>query len=216
MSRLTSILLLLLPTWGRIRLLRMLGHEIASSARVGCSWIDIRRMTLGENARIGFGNVFKGLDSVVLKDNAKIGRFNQFTASRHYKALAGTDHGTLVLESGAVITMRHYLDCQHRIAIGERSLIAGIGTTFFTHQKGIASLHEAKPIEIGPRVYVGARCMLLPGTHIAGFAYIAAGSNISGRLSESYAVYGSGKAAVVKKLALDAVYFTSDSPTDDF
>lgn len=213
MRKIGLLLLMLLPSRIKIEILRLLGHQVSRKCRIGMSWLDIRSIRIDDGAWIGPMNAFKGLKCLELGREAGIGRFNQFTASQAGVEGLGEGAGVVRLADGAVITMRHYFDCSALVAIGERSLVAGIGTIFFTHQKGIKALYEAKPIRVGPRVYLGAACIVLPGAHIAGHAYVASGSLVGGALDQEYAVYSSPRAQVVKALAPDAAYFTADAPT---
>lgn len=216
MKRLILVVLLVLPSRLRIFVLRMLGHRIGRNCFIGAAWLDVVRIEMEEGSFIGHLNVFKGLRQLTLGTGARVGRYNVFTASRHYSVLGGTGHGVVTLAPRAVITMRHYFDCQAAIAIGEDSLIAGIGTVFFTHQKGIAAIHEAKPIDIGPRVYVGGCAVVLPGAVINGHAYVVSGSTIGGKLEDQYCIYASPRAVAIKTIAPNAAYFQQDRPTVPF
>ncbi|MGH7689537.1 MAG: acyltransferase [Gemmatimonadaceae bacterium] len=211
-----NAVLLLLPSRLKVELLRLRGHDVSRQSHIGMSWLDIGHISLRDGARIGPFNVFKGMAVLDMAANAEIGRFNQFTANRYYSGIAGAQHGRVTLAKGAVITMRHYFDCQSSVSLGEDSLIAGIGSVFFTHQKGVHSLNEAAPISIGPRVYLGAACVVLPGAFVRGRAYISSGSIVSGVLDEQDVLYASPKASVVKALTPDASYFATDKPTAHF
>jgi len=208
--------LLFLPSRLKIELLRLQGHKVSRKSHIGFSWLDVGQLEISDGASIGPLNVFKGLNRLSMGQSATIGRLNQFTASRHYAGIGGSDHGVLELADGAVITMRHYFDCQSAIRLGRQSLIAGLGTAFFTHQKGIKELHEAKAIDFGPRVYLGAACVVLPGARVAGHAYIVSGSIVGGNLEVEYSVYSSPRAQAVKQLDRNAAYFCQDAPTAKF
>lgn len=213
MRKIWLLMLMVLPSRIKIEILRMLGHKVSRQCHIGMSWLDARSIHLEDGARIGLLNVFKGIKNLELGRGAGIGRLNQFTASQAGVEGLGEGAGTVRLAEGAVITMRHYFDCSALIEIGDKSLVAGIGTIFFTHQKGIKALYEAKPIRLGPRVYLGAACIVLPGARIAGHAYVASGSLVGGRLDQEYAVYSSPRAQVVKELQPDAAYFSAVAPT---
>ena len=190
------LLLAVLPSRLKIELLRLQGYNISRKARIGLAWLDVRELSLAEGARIGAFNVFKGIQKLAMGRNASIGRFNQFTANRHYMEIAGASHGTVELADAAVITMRHYFDCQSSLYVGEHSLVAGIRSVFFTHQKGIRSLHEAKAVHIGPWVYC---CVVLPGTH-----------------EEEFALYSSPRVMMMKALGEECAYFSTADPTARF
>lgn len=216
MRRVWLLILMLLPSRLKIELLRLQGHQISRKSKIGFSWLDVEEISMGDGSRIGLLNIFKGLRKLDLGPNAGIGRFNQFTANQYYVTIAGQDHGIVELANGAVITNRHYFDCQSTIRLDQFVLVAGLGSVFFTHQKGIKALHEAKPIYIGPKVYLGAACVVLPGASVAGYAYVVSGSLVGGNLNQEYAVYSSPRAQVVKELPRDAAYFNAGDPTAVF
>lgn len=214
--RLWLAALMFLPSRIKIELLRLRGHHVSRRSRIGLSWLDVQTLRIADGARIGSFNVFKGLAALDMAEEAEIGKFNQFTASPYYESIGGPAHGRVSLGHGAIVTMRHYFDCQSSISIGADSLVAGIRSVFFTHQKGIRSLNEAAPITIGPRVYVGAACVILPGASVRGRAYLSSGSIIAGNLDQEDAVYASPRAVVVKSLSSDAAYFSAARPTARF
>lgn len=216
LRRIYLLILAILPSRLKIELLRLQGHAVSRKSQIGLSWLDIREVTLADGARIGSFNIFKGIQKLTMGQNASIGRFNQFTANHHYREIAGPPHGVVDLADAAVITMRHYFDCQSSIHVGQQSLIAGIRSVFFTHQKGLKSLHEAKPIQIGPKVYVGTNCVVLPGTRIAGNAFVGGGSVLSGILDEQFALYSSPRVVLAKSLSPSTAYFAAEEPTARF
>ena len=204
---------MLLPSRLKIEVLRLLGHHVSRRCHIGMSWLNVDHISMSDGARIGLLNFFKGLRSLEMGPEAEIVRFNIFTAYGPFADIGGSQYGRVVLERRAAVTMRHYFDCQSSVTIGEDSVIGGIGTVFFTHQKGVGVLNEAKPIRIGPRVYLGAACVVLPGTMVRGRAYVSGGSIVSGVLNEENVLYASPRATVVKSLPEDAAYFASHHPT---
>jgi acetyltransferase-like isoleucine patch superfamily enzyme len=213
LRRVWCMTLMLLPSRLKIEILRLRGHQVSRRAQIGMSWLNIDHISLGDGARIGLLNFFKGLQSLEMGPESEIVRFNVFTAYGPFADIGGAEYGRVTLRRRAAITMRHYFDCQSSVTIGEDSVIGGIGTVFFTHQKGVRTLNEAKPIRIGPRVYLGAACVVLPGAVIRGRAYIGGGSIVSGMLEEQDVIYASPRATVVKLLPEDAAYFASHHPT---
>jgi len=170
-------------------------------------------MVLGPGSRIGFGNVFKGMRHLELGDDASIGRFNLFTCDAYYRALSPGDAGKVILGARVAITTRHYFDAQHRISIGSGSLIAGIQTMFFTHQKGLERLNEAKPISLGERVYIGAGSRVLPGTTVSSHVIVGAGSVVGGTLDRQYSLYATQRATWVKELSPTTPFFSEPDAT---
>ncbi len=204
---------MVLPSRLKIEALRLRGHHVSRRSHIGMSWLNVDHISIGDGARIGLLNVFKGLRSLEMGAESEIVRFNVLTAYGPFAEIGGVEYGRVRLGRRAVITMRHYFDCQSSVTIGEDSVVGGIGTVFFTHQKGVHVLNEAKPIRIGPRVYLGAACVVLPGAVVRGRAYIGGGSVVSGVLDEEDVIYASPRATVVKSLRGDAAYFASKHPT---
>lgn len=213
MAIVSDLLFALLPSAVKCAWLRRRGHTIGKDVRIGVSVLGVRHLELGDHSRIGHGNIFKGMESVSLGANASIGRFNLFTCNPHYYKLNPQRAGRLAIGARAAITMRHYIDVQDRVELGEDSLIAGIQTMVFTHQKGLSSLNEFKPVRIGRRVYIGAGCRILPGTTVADCIVVGAGSIVGGHLSETFQLYSSPRAVAVKQLNRDMPYFTAEWPS---
>lgn len=212
-SRLLSILIMLLPSVIKVKILKLLGHKIGKNVRIGFSLMDIKKIDISENSTIGHLNFFKNLDKLEIGSNSTIGNFNIFTSSNYYKKISKNNIGFLKIGNNTAITMRHYFDIQNKITIGDFSLIAGLQTIVFTHQKGIQILNEAKPINIGSHVYIGAACRIMPGTNIGNYIFIGGGNIISGRLDEEYSLYTTYRIMKVKTLPNNIPFFTSSSST---
>lgn len=69
------------------------------------------------------------------------------------------------------------------VTIGDRTLV-GYGTQILSRNHRVPPLpesiffsgHEARPVEIGADVWIGAGCIILPGARIGDHAVVAAGS----------------------------------------
>lgn len=211
----TALMLLfaIFPSTLKVAVLRFKGHSIGKGVKIGISYLDIKNLHLGTNAKIGNWNVFKNVQTLEMGDEASVGRFNIFTCNKYYLKYYPDFAGKFHMDDRAVVTMRHYFDLQHSITLGSNSLVAGMQTIFFTHQKGFQKLNEAKPIQIGPRVYIGAACKILPGACIRGHIVVGAGSIVSGELDVEYSLYASPKAELVKSLNENIPYFNDQNPT---
>ncbi|GAB1043753.1 acyltransferase [Shewanella algae] len=91
------------------------------------------------------------------------------------------------------------------IDIGNNVHITG-GVQFINHDGGVLilrdklpSLEITKPIKIGDNVYIGMKCMILPGVTIGNNVIVAAGSVVTKSL-EGGAVYGGIPARKIKSL----------------
>ncbi len=210
----TALLIFLLPSKLKVFALRMMGHQIGRKVQIGLCIIDVKHLVIGDGVRIGNFNVFKGLRRMTIGTGSTIGRYNVFTCSPFYRAQGADNANVGVVEIGehTAITMAHYFDAQDTIKIGSRSLVAGLGTILFTHQKGPNSLNETKPITIQDRVYVGAACRIMPGTFLASNIIIGGGSTLAGNYSDEYKLYLSPKASAVADIDRNHPYMTDAYP----
>ena len=181
------------------------------NVRIGFSYIESDLIVIKDNASIGDFNVIKGLKEFYLGERSSIGKLNIITANTYYRdKYEGA--GILHIGKKSAITMRHYIDVQEKITIGDSSLVAGIGTMIFTHQKGGLDLNEAKEIYIGDRVYLGAACRIMPGTKVENNCVVAAGSILAGKYNQKFSLIAGDKAKVKKTLNKEHSYFLSDDP----
>lgn len=211
MKKILFILMLLFPSFIKVFLLRLMGHDIGKNVHIGFSYIESDLIIINDNASIGGFNVIKGLKEFALGESSTIGKLNVITANAYYRNKY-EEGGILRIGQNSAITMRHYIDVQEKILIGDKSLIAGIGTLMFTHQKGSLDLNEAKAIHIGDNVYLGAACRIMPGTEINNNCIVAAGSILAGKYNEEFSLIAGEKAKIKKILDNDHSYFESKDP----
>ena len=160
--------------------LARLGHHIDPSAvaRPNVVW-RVGTIELGPGARVDLLNTMKNLRLVSLGHGARIGRFNHITSHPVYRRHL-PDGARLTLESHAILTSRHMLDCAGGITIGEMALVAGYGSLFLTHSLDITrDAQVAHPIAVGPRTFIGARCTLLGGAEVPERSMVAAGATVA-------------------------------------
>ena len=194
------------PNFMKRVLLNMLGHEIEKGARVGIVLIGERcqlkmskgallgsfnilacnMVVLGENAKIGKFNYFKGLFDVNMDTSTAIGNFNQFTNGG---ALIVKGKTKISLARFSNITSSHYFDLTSEIEIGTNSVVGGKATQFWTHgfqhfQKGEIRYRVDGGISLGDGVYLGARVTINPGVKIEDSVSVGAGAVVAKNLSQ--------------------------------
>ena len=132
------------------------------------SWLDVSQLTMGEQSVIGKFNVFKGLDRVEIGEHSSIGNFNLITCvpsskKQHYKHRP--DRVTeLRIGRHSSITMRHLIDCNAGVAIGDFTTVGGYSSQLLTHSIDVARCRQdAHPIAIGSYCFVGTACTILGG-----------------------------------------------------
>ncbi len=117
MKRLIAILSVFLPWALRRRVLgAFLGYELHPSSHIGVSLVFPRHLVMHSGARISHLNVCKGLDLMVLGENATIGRLNWITGfpapsapGQHFEHEADR-RSELILAVSSGITNRHIID----------------------------------------------------------------------------------------------------------
>ncbi len=157
-------------------------------------------------------NVIKGLDRVRIGEFSYIGRFNTVTCipkfvSRHY-AHAASRSTELVIGKHSAITMRHVIDCNASVQIGDFTTIAGYGSQLLTHS---IDLHEcrqdAHPIKIGNYCFIGTRVVIIGGSELADRTVLGACSFLNKSFCDEGVLIAGVPAKVVKKISAEAKYF---------
>jgi carbonic anhydrase/acetyltransferase-like protein (isoleucine patch superfamily) len=171
---------------------RLLGFQIAPSARIGISLVLARRVVLGPRSRIGHLTVIRGLDELVLAEDALMGHLNWVYAIP--TGLGFFDHTprtpALFLDKAASITRRHILDCSDTVRLGSFALVAGYHSQILTHSVNLGTGRQTvKPIAIEEYSFVGSRCILLGGSQLPHHSALMAGSTLRGRYTTPYRIY---------------------------
>lgn len=188
----------------KITLLKLLGHKIEYTAKIGISFLSARNLNLGKHTRIGHFNFIK-IEAITLEEKAFIkhlniikGPFllvikkkgsmsNQNKIRRSYPPIT---YGISTFEIGvnSQIVSNQFLDLTRSIIIGENSQIAGIGAQFWTH--GYIHFEDHKraridgEIHIGNHVYIGSRCTFNAGVNVVDNVTIGSNSTISKSLNK--------------------------------
>jgi acetyltransferase-like isoleucine patch superfamily enzyme len=196
----------------RLLLVKVLRFCIPSSAYIGLSWLDVKRLEMAPESRIGHFNVFKNLDLVQLGASSRIGRFNLFTCvpssnAHHYSHIVGRETA-FRLGRHSAITMRHLIDCNAPVTIGDFTTIAGYASQFLTHSIDLVSCRQdAKPIAIGSYCFIGTACVLLGGASLPDYSVLAACSCMRDAFENEQSLYAGVPAAFKKRLPEDTAYW---------
>lgn len=209
--------LALLPSRVKIVLLnRFFGCSIHPSAVIGFSYIDVKRIDMGEKSTIGSLNIIKNLELLSLGEYARIGRQNyisalplgcggNFTAERDR-------FPALIIGRHAAVTGRHYLDCNNCITLGSFSLVAGLGCTFLSHGIDVKNnVQETQKIVVGDYCMIGANATLVKGSKLPSFSILAAGSVLHKAHEATHKLYSGVPAVAVRDLSEDSKFFTRES-----
>jgi acetyltransferase-like isoleucine patch superfamily enzyme len=186
-GRLTRMALLFaLPTKVARPLVNRMGYAIDKRARIGFSLVDVDRLEMAPEARIGHFNVVRGGYSLRMAEHAAIGHLN--LVSRSF--VEGTG-GEVELRLGvwAKITGLHKVDLSTSIRIGDYSTVAGHFSQLWTHgyvhdMDGLGRYRVDGTIEIEDNVYVGSGSIISAGVRLGKGVIVGAGTTVAKSLLE--------------------------------
>jgi acetyltransferase-like isoleucine patch superfamily enzyme len=161
----------------KLRLLRMLGHDIAESAIVGPTLVlGCGRFSVGAGSVIDPFNLFKSLSRVKLGEQVRMGRFNQVSAARGFQQYSPRV-GAFIVGDEVTITNRHYFDCSGQVVLRNHTAIGGIRTIVQSHEFDLGgSVSRVDVTEVGEFTMLGTRCLVLMGARLPSHSVFAAGS----------------------------------------
>lgn len=211
LRRLLALLVVALPGGARRWVhVRLLGHEVHPTARIGRSFIDVERLVMGPGAVIGHLNLIRGLELVRLDENALLSALNWVNAvGRDKDFFAGIDRElALILGVNASIQMMNLIDCCDRVELKDHSHIAGYWSLVMTHSVDVATGRQSvKPIVLEERALVATRCTLLPGARVPRYGLVVAGSVVTRALPKEWTIYAGVPAKVLGPLNKEARLF---------
>lgn len=149
------------------------GYKFKNSKLGWLVVIDANSFSMS-NSMIGRMNFFRGPMKVEIADGVQIGFRNRFNCGK-WVAKNPDYKRSLKIKEDVLITNGHHFDVAGDISIGERSVIAGMGTQFWTHGNGVTN----RDIFIGNDCYIGTSCIFCPGTQISDKTLVGAGTVIS-------------------------------------
>ncbi len=211
-------LTVLLPWALRRRVLAAwLGYQLHPTSRVGLSWVFPKQLVLEAHARIGNGNVCKGLSLVHLAEHATISNGNWITGfptgpSRHF-AHQPDRTPELLVGRHAAITNRHLLDCTNRVTIGAFTTFAGFHSQILTHSIDLAACRQSSaPVTIGEYCFVGTNCVLLGGAALPDRSVLGAKSLLNQAFEQDASLYGGVPAKLIKAMPVEqTAYFRRET-----
>jgi acetyltransferase-like isoleucine patch superfamily enzyme len=212
---LLKIISLLLP-WKlrRYFLIKVFGYEINATARIKLAWVFPKKLVMKSKTRIDHFTIAIHLDSLVLEDNATIGRSNWITGfptgtnSRHFQHQEDRKSELLLGESSA-ITKQHHIDCTNSIKIGKFVTIAGYQSQLLTHSIDVyKNRQDSKPIVIGNYAFVGTNVVLLGGAVLPAYSVLGAKSLLNKPFEEQWKLYAGVPAKAISDISRNAQYFS--------
>lgn len=192
---------------------RVLGFEIASSAWIGFSILDVKNLIMSDDSRIGHLTYAKGLTDLLLESFARLGNLNWITGfpSNELRAFsADVDRNpALYIGKHSAVTHRHLIDCTNEVRIGTHTTVAGWRTQILTHGIDLTlSRQTSERVNIGSYCFVGTGAIILKGSRLPDRSVLSAGSVLLTQEIEECALYSGVPAKKVRNLASDSAYFT--------
>ena len=179
--------------------LRFTGWEIGKKARISPNlFLNTSKVSIGSGAQIRAFNIFRNV-SLEVGAESIIGSFNWVGAARGLSELPNFK-GLLSLGQHSAINSRNYFDVSGGVIFGDFSDLAGVRSTFITHQIELsASIQTCNTIEIGNHTMICSNSILVPGgTQIGNRCLFAMGSVIRAGNYPSGGFYA-GMPAIFKK-----------------
>lgn len=140
---------------------RVFGWEIASGVHIGFSFIDAEHVVLGAGAHIGHFNVIRSARSFSMGEGAYVKHLNDFFGRPPVGRFVDR---SIEVGQRSLIMSRHFFDLSGTIVIGDDVIIGGRASQFWSHSRfkhlGGPEL-EPRRLDVGDRVYVGARATLV-------------------------------------------------------
>jgi acetyltransferase-like isoleucine patch superfamily enzyme len=182
---------------------RLLGFKVDPTAIIRSNiFLNVTNITLGVNSVIRYGNIIRNVSLVMEKDST-IGAWNWITGANDFKKFS-EENLKLHLGCGASITSRHYLDCSGGIDIGDFSLIAGVRSTFFSHQIDVQiNRQTCEKISIGTYSLIGSDTKVLPGSRIGSRSLVGMGSVVTGKQFPNNSFIAGTPAKVIRRIEGD-------------
>lgn len=200
-----AVIYAVLPQWLKRFVGRHLfGWEIDRTAHIGHSIITAKQVSLGPGSVIAGRNMITNLDELRLGEGASIGSRNHvkgWWATADPNEQLPDRHPALILGDYAQLTAHHYIDCVHRLELGDYAILGGFRSTVLTHTLDVVrDRYVVGEVTIGHHAAIAAGCMLLPGTSVPARSIVSAGSVVTTKLVDELTFYQGNPAVGVRTL----------------
>ena len=183
----------------KIYLLRRLGWEIGEGVRIGSIFLQrVNPVSLGKNTIIQSMSMYRDC-TLVTGSNSGIGSWNWVSSAVPLK-ISPNYKGKLEIGNSSFIHSRNYFDVTGGVKVGNFSSVAGVRSTFLTHQTDTqTNFKVCYPITVGDYSMICSNSIIVPGgTKIGDRSVIAMGSVVKSGQYEDDSLYA-GNPAVFKK-----------------
>lgn len=209
-------LLAVLPNYIKIPIYNnFLDCQIHPSSKIGISYVRAKKIIMGPNSSIGHFNIINNLTILKIGENSKIGNKNRASAipigsKKHFSSETNRIQ-SLIIGNQSGIVKGHFFDCNNTISIGDFAIIAGHGSSFYTHSINIKeNRQETGKINIGNYTMVGACSIITRGAELPDCSILAANSTLHEKFVEKYMLYSGVPASPIKALGHDFKFFNRE------
>lgn len=170
--------------------------EIGKNVHIGFSFIDSQNVLIKDNAKIGNFNEIKHLKYLELGENSNIGNLNHISGNGYKN---NKWENNLSIGDKVDVTSGHVLDVGGGIYIGNNVTIAGIYTQIWSHEKNLVeNQFITKPVHIGSNVYIGSSALIAPGAVIPSNTVVGLGAVVPAKLQITAGSIVVGNPAILK------------------
>lgn len=211
-SFLTLVLGLLPSSFLKNFMLKSLGWKIGARAKIGSNiFIHMGAVKIGKGSIVRPLNIFRNV-SLDFGDNSIFGSLNWVSAAQGLESQENF-RGHLSMGRESVINSRNYFDVSGGVYFGDFSDLAGVRSTFITHQIDMStSLQTCNQIKIGHHTMICSNSLVVPGgTEIGNCCIFAMGSIIRARNYPHNGFYA-GAPATLKKMTTGDWYHRDHGP----
>lgn len=216
MKFIINILVCLLP-WKikRLVLTKIYDYDIDKTAKIGFSYVFPRFLKMEANTVIRNLCVCINIDKLEIGTNSRIGRGNWITGfptrtNSPFFAHQKDRKAELIIGHDTLILRQHHFDCTNRIEIGSFTTIAGYESQFLSHSIDVhKNRQDSHPISIGDYCFIGTRNIFLGGSKVPSKSVTGAGAVVTKDLSPfgEYSLFGGVPAKYIKALSIEDLYF---------
>jgi len=190
------------------------GYQIGRKVRIGFALLDCVHLSIGDysslshgvlfvrcgNVRIGAHvkigpcNIFRGGESIELRDYCQLLRLNAINAIPDNDCV-NAPQSIFTLGYGSVLTAEHRIDFTDRVTIGCCTTIAGRNSSIWTHNR-----RKASSVVIGDFCYVGSEVRIAPGVQVGDCCIVGLGAVVTRGNIDSHWLIGGVPAQPVRQL----------------
>lgn len=165
--------------------------------------IDLPKEFYSGMIKIGYGDVgvFDQQKTRTIWENRGKIIFKGQTNIGHGSRICVGKTGLLSFGEFFAITAESSIICFHKISFGASCLLSWqilmMDTDFHKVYHDQKLINEDQPIEIGDKVWIGARCVIQKGANIGSGSIVAAGAVVTGKFSQQNVVLGGTPAKII-------------------